>query len=104
MRHLGSVPAVVDVETEIAGYDQLLHDLVMAVAPAMLNHHAVGVDTASALLVAAGDNPERLRSEAAWARLCGVAPVPASSGASCPDRHPRPPHRDLSLGPPTTSR
>jgi transposase len=31
-------------------------------------------------LVAAGDNPERLRSEAAWAHLCGVAPVPASSG------------------------
>jgi transposase len=30
--------------------------------------------------VAAGDNPERLRSEAAWAHLCGVAPIPASSG------------------------
>jgi len=32
------------------------------------------------LLVAAGDHPERLRSEAAWAHMCGVAPVPASSG------------------------
>jgi transposase len=30
--------------------------------------------------VAAGDNPERIRSEAAWAHLCGVAPLPASSG------------------------
>jgi transposase len=40
----------------------------------------VGVDTAAALLVAAGDNPDRLRSEAAWAHLCGVAPIPASSG------------------------
>ena len=42
--------------------------------------HGVGVDTAAALLVAAGDNPERLRSEAAWAHLCGVAPLQASSG------------------------
>lgn len=40
----------------------------------------VGYQTAARLLVAAGDNPERLRSEAAWARLCGVAPIPASSG------------------------
>ena len=40
----------------------------------------VGVDTAATLLVAAGDNPDRLRSEAAWAHLCGVAPIPASSG------------------------
>ena len=37
-------------------------------------------DTAALLLVAAGDHPERLRSEAAWAHLCGVAPIPASSG------------------------
>jgi transposase len=40
----------------------------------------VGVETAAVLLVAAGDNPGRIRSEAAWARLCGVAPLPASSG------------------------
>ena len=40
----------------------------------------VGVDTAAILVVAAGDNPERIRSEAAWAHLCGVAPLPASSG------------------------
>jgi transposase len=32
------------------------------------------------LLIAAGDNPHRIRSEAAWAHLCGVAPIPASSG------------------------
>jgi transposase len=41
---------------------------------------ALGADTAGALLLAAGDNPERLRSEAAFAKLCGVAPVQASSG------------------------
>lgn len=37
-------------------------------------------ETAGALLVAAGDNPERIRSEAAFAKLCGAAPIPASSG------------------------
>lgn len=40
----------------------------------------VGFETAARLLVAAGDNPQRLRSEAAWAHLCGVAPLPALSG------------------------
>ena len=42
--------------------------------------YGVGTDTAGALLVSAGDNPERLRSEAAFAHLCGVAPIDASSG------------------------
>ena len=40
----------------------------------------IGPDTAAALLVTAGSNPERLKSEAAFAALCGVSPVPASSG------------------------
>ena len=40
----------------------------------------MGTDTAATLRVTAGDNPERLRNEAAFARLCGVAPQPASSG------------------------
>jgi transposase len=43
------------------------------------------VDTAGQLLVTAGDNPDRRRSEAAFARLCGVAPIPVSSGRT--DRH-----------------
>ena len=43
------------------------------------------VDTAGQLLVTAGDNPQRLRSEAAFAHLCGAAPIPASSGRT--DRH-----------------
>jgi len=58
----------------------LLRPLVTATAPSLLGVHGVGVDCAAAVLVAAGDNPERLRSEAAWAHLCGVAPIPASSG------------------------
>ena len=40
----------------------------------------VGPHTAALLLIAAGDHPERLRSEAAWAHLCAAAPIPASSG------------------------
>lgn len=60
--------------------DELIVPLVTARAPSLLAVYGVGVDTAAALLVAAGDNPERLRSEAAWAHLCGVAPVPSSSG------------------------
>ena len=55
-------------------------ELVTATAPSLLELYGVGVDTAAILLVAAGDNAERLRSEAAWAHLCGVAPLPATSG------------------------
>jgi transposase len=42
--------------------------------------YGVGPDTAALLLIAAGDHPGRLRSEAAWAHMCAVAPIPASSG------------------------
>jgi transposase len=53
---------------------------VSAAAPALVARHAIGTDTAGALLVALGDNPDRLRSESSFAHLCGVAPLPASSG------------------------
>ena len=49
-------------------------------APRLLALYGIGPDTAALLLIAAGDHPERLRSEAAWAHLCAVAPIPASSG------------------------
>ena len=67
-------------DAEIASLDALLGPLVVSVAPALVELHALGTDTAGALLVAAGDNPERLRNEAAFAKLCGAAPLPASSG------------------------
>ena len=57
-----------------------LKGLVSEVAPSLLDVHGLGPDGAAVLLVAAGDNPGRIRSEAAWAHLCGVAPIPASSG------------------------
>ena len=60
--------------------DALLESLVSATAPELVASYGVGTDTAGALLVSAGDNPERLRSEAAFAHLCGVAPIDASSG------------------------
>jgi transposase len=66
--------------TEIADLDALISPLVAAINPQLLAVKGVGPDVAGQLLVTAGDNPERLRSEAAFAMLCGVAPLPASSG------------------------
>jgi transposase len=53
---------------------------VAAAGPRLLALQGVGTDVAGQLLTSAGDNPERLRSEASFAHLCGVAPIPASSG------------------------
>ncbi|MFR9807440.1 IS110 family transposase, partial [Pseudonocardia sp. RS010] len=66
--------------TEISELDALLTPLVDAINPALVTLHGVATDVAGQLLVTAGENPERLRSEAAFAMLCGVAPLPASSG------------------------
>jgi transposase len=65
---------------EIDRVDALIAPLLAARAPSLLALPGVGPDTAAILLIAAGDHPERLRSEAAWAHLCGSAPIPASSG------------------------
>jgi transposase len=74
--------------------DRQLDELVRDAAPALVAIKGVGADTAGALLVAVGDNPERLRSEAAFAHLCGVAPVPASSGKTQRHRLSRSGNRD----------
>jgi transposase len=66
--------------------DELIIPLVTARAPGLLALYGVGPDTAALLLVAAGDHPERLRSEAAWAHLCATAPIPASSGKTARHR------------------
>jgi transposase len=71
---------VADLEEEISDLDAMITPLLREAAPELLAVYGVGIDTAAALLVAAGDNPERLRSEAAWAHLCGVSPLEASSG------------------------
>lgn len=65
---------------EIDDLDARLAETLDAHAPALLERRGVGPDTAAALLIAAGDNPERLKSEASLAALCGVSPVESSSG------------------------
>lgn len=65
---------------EIAELEVLIERVAREAAPELMALDGVGPDTAATLLVAAGDNPERLRSEAAFAHLCGAAPVQASSG------------------------
>jgi transposase len=65
---------------ELDQLDRQLQELVSAAAPTLVALPGVGVDTAGQLLATAGDNPQRLRSEAAFAHLCGVSPIPASLG------------------------
>jgi transposase len=65
---------------EIAELDTQLDRLVRQVAPELVSLAGIGTDNAATLLIVAGDNPKRLRSEASFASLCGASPVEASSG------------------------
>jgi transposase len=65
---------------EIAELEAHLERLVAQAAPELLSLPGIGTDNAATLLVVAGDNPQRLGSEASFASLCGVAPIEASSG------------------------
>ena len=65
---------------EIAELDAQLERLVAEAAPGLVSLPGVGTNHAATLLVLAGDNPERLRSEVSFASLCGVSPVEASPG------------------------
>jgi transposase len=67
-------------DAEIRELQREIADCVREHAPALLEVPGIGPDAAATLLITAGDNPERLRSEAAFAALCGVSPVQASSG------------------------
>jgi len=67
-------------DAEVALLDAQIEQLVHRAAPHLCAVWGVGPDTAASLLVAAGDNPQRLSSEASFAALCGVSPVDASSG------------------------
>lgn len=70
---------------ELADLDDLIHPLVAQAKPDLLEVQGVGPEVAAQLLITAGDNPHRLRSDAAFAMLCGAAPLPASSGKT--NRH-----------------
>ena len=79
---------------EISDLDEQLDRLVSEAAPELVAVEGVGTDTAASLLIAAGDNPERLKDEAAFAHLCGAAPIPASSGKTVRHRLNRQGNRD----------
>ncbi|MEV7395467.1 IS110 family transposase [Streptomyces sp. NPDC091215] len=72
-------------DEEIREAEREIGPLVTQAAPRLVALPGVGPETAGQLLTSAGDNPDRLRSEAAFAHLCGAAPVPASSGRT--NRH-----------------
>jgi transposase len=67
-------------DAELADLDDDLHTLITPIAPTLLALRGVGLDVAGQLLATIGDNPDRIRNESAFAHLCGVAPIPASSG------------------------
>ena len=69
-------------DNEIVEADKSISSLVKKAAPRTMALLAIGPDHAGQFLVTAGDSPERLRSEASFAHLCGSAPIPASSGAT----------------------
>src|SRR3984885_4419439 len=78
LRELGRRVEFLDAQIERLG--DLILPRVPARAPGLLGLYGVGPDTAALLLIAAGDQPGRLHSEAAWAHMCAVGPIPASSG------------------------
>jgi transposase len=80
-RALASIAGRIKVlDAELADLDDELHVLLTPLAPTLLGLMGVGLDVAGQLLATAGDNPHRHRHEAAFAHLCGAAPIPASSG------------------------
>ena len=78
LRHLARRYRILD--AEIDELDTQIRGLCAKTNPALLGARGVGSETASVLLVAADDNPERMNSEASFAALCGASPVQASSG------------------------
>lgn len=81
-------------EAEIREHDTILDELTRNHAPTLRRGIGIGVDTAAEMLIVFGDNPERIRSEAAFSKLCGASPVPASSGLTNRHRLSRAGHRE----------
>ena len=82
-----------DLNDEIAEHDALLDTLTAQAAPTLRDGYGIGADTAAEMLIVFGDNPERIKSEAAFAKLCGTCPIPASSGMTNKHRLYRGGHR-----------
>jgi transposase len=69
-----------DLHAEIKIHSKALKALTRAAAPQLIEAFGVGLDIAAQMLITAGDNNERVRNEAAFAKMCGVCPIPAGSG------------------------
>lgn len=69
-----------ELHDEIADLDTMIGAIVDELAPELVARNSIGYESAAQLLLTAGDNSERIKSEASFAALCGVSPVPASSG------------------------
>lgn len=69
-----------ELHDEVADLDAMIEAIVRELAPELIERNSIGFNSAAQLLLTAGDNPQRLKSEASFAALCGVSPVPASSG------------------------
>ena len=70
----------IDLDDEIGELDDMIEAVLRDVAPMLVELKCVGAQSAAQIMVTVGDNPDRLKSEASFAMLCGVAPVPVSSG------------------------
>jgi transposase len=68
-------------DEQIKGHDAHLDTLAATLAPKLVQAHGIGTGTAAEMLILAGDNPERICSEAAFAKPCGACPIPALSAA-----------------------
>jgi transposase len=82
-----------DLDAEIKAHDVHIGRMAEWCAPEMVAAHGIGAGTAAEMLVLVGDNPQRIRSEAAFAKLCGACPIPASSGKTSRHRLDRGGHR-----------
>lgn len=80
-------------DAEIKSHDADLDALTTTCAPTLKEAHGMSTGTAAEMLILVGDNPERIRSEAAFAKLCGACPIPASSGKTSRHRLNRGGHR-----------
>jgi transposase len=69
-----------ELHDEIADFDVMIGAIVHELAPLLVARNSIGQVSAAQLLITAGENPQRLHSEASFDALCGVSPVPASSG------------------------
>lgn len=71
---------ILDINDEVADLDRLIEPLVEELGGILTQLEGVGIESAGEFIVVAGENPDRLRSEAGFAMLCGACPIPASSG------------------------